>query len=304
MQMPHSPYRASALRAAVNSPLTLSSGGYAFGLAGTQTCRFGNVVAHSGGLPGYGSQMRWLPDYGVGIVALANGTYAGPGRAVTEAFEALAQTGALNPRVPQPGDALLKSKAAVDELVNTWSDQGLAKIAAMNLLLDRSIDRRRKEFETLHETHGACRVESPIVAENAMRGKWTLRCERGQIKVAVTLAPTLPPSIQYLETTSVLPPSAGFETVAASLLRAINQAEPMKETLVSLSAPKDLANQIEAARVYGTCRQGDLISGGPDSGTIRFACDRGNLDLRLTVDSAGLLTGLRIAPAAGETCVP
>ena len=304
MQMPHSPYRSTALRASVTSPLMLSSGGYAFGLAGTQTCRFGSVVAHSGGLPGYGSQMRWLPEYGVGIVALANGTYAGPGRAVTDAFEALAQTGALKPRVAQPSEAILKTKAAVDGLVNEWSNPGLQKMAAMNLFLDRSLERRRKEFETLRETHGACRSESPIEAENALRGKWTLTCERGQLKVAVTLAPTLPPGIQYLETTSILPPSTGFRTVADALLRAIDEAEPLKDSLVSLSAPRDLTAQVEGARAYGACRQGDLMSGGPDSGTLRLACERGNLDLRLTVDGAGLLTALRISPAEGEICVP
>lgn len=304
MQMPYSPYRSTALRATVNSPLSLSSGGYAFGLGSAQTCRFAHSVSHGGGLPGYGSQMRWLPEYGVGIVALANLTYAGPGRAVNDSFEALARTGALNPRVPQPGAELLKAKAAVDGLIGQWSDAGLQKIAAMNLLLDRSLDRRRKEFETLREKHGVCRAESPIEAENALRGRWTLACESGRIKVSITLAPTLPPAIQHLETSSVLPPAPGFTRVADSLLRSINQGERLSESLVSLSAPPDVAGQMEASRAYGSCAPGELISGGGESGTLRLNCERGNLDMRLTVDAAGLLTGLRIAPASGEVCVP
>ena len=304
MQLPHAPYRAAATRANMASPLVLSSGGYAFGLASTQTCRFAQVVSHSGGLPGYGSQMRWLPEYGVGVVALANGTYAGPGRAVNEALEALARTGALHPRVPQPGPDLLKAKAAVDDLIGEWSDASLQKIAAMNLLLDRSLERRRKEFESLREKHGACRAESPIEAENALRGQWTLACERGRIKLEITLAPTLPPSIQYLEASSVLPASPGFTAVSGALLRSINQGEKLSEALVSLSAPQDVAAQLEASRVYGNCTPGDLTSGGSDSGTLRLNCARGKLDLRLTVDAAGLLTALRISPAPGEACVP
>jgi len=304
MQIAHSPYRSTALRTSMTAPLNLSSGGYAFGLASTQNCRFGSIVAHSGGLPGYGSQMRWLPEYGVGIVALANGTYAGPGRAVNESLEALARTGALSPRVPQPGPELVEIKAAVDGLVNGWNDGGLEKIAAMNLLLDRSLDRRRKEFATLREKHGACRAEAEIEAENALRGRWTLACERGQVRLSVTLAPTLPPTVQYLEATSVLPPNAGFNAVAAALVRAINQGEKMSESLVSLSAPADAAAQIEASRVYGSCVAGELVSGGPDSGTLRLNCDKGRLDVRLTVDASGLMTGLRISPAAGEVCVP
>ena len=47
----------------------LNAGGYGYGLGITQTCDFGHIVAHSGGLPGFGSQMRWLPEYGVGIIA-------------------------------------------------------------------------------------------------------------------------------------------------------------------------------------------------------------------------------------------
>lgn len=304
MQTPYSPYRSTALRSSVVAPVALSSGGYAFGLAATQTCRFARVVSHGGGLPGYGSQMRWLPEYGVGIVALANGTYAGPGRAVNEALEALARTGSLNPRVPQPSADLLRTKATVDGLVNRWSDTELQEVAAMNLLLDRSLELRKKEFEALREKHGSCRAVTPIEAENALRGRWTLDCDRGQVKVVITLAPTLPPTVQYLETTTVLAPSAGFNTVATALVRSINEGEPLKESMVSLSAPPDLAAQIQTSRSYGTCAQGDLMSGGPDSGTLRLSCERGNLDVRLTVDAAGLLTGLRISPASSEICVP
>lgn len=304
MQVPYSPYRSTALRATVNSPLSLSSGGYAFGLAASQTCRFAHSVSHGGGLPGYGSQMRWLPEYGVGIVALANGTYASPGRPVNEALEALARTGALNPRVTQPGSELLKTKAAVDGLIAQWSDAGLQKIAAMNLLLDRSLDRRRREFETLREKHGECRATSPIEAENALRGRWTLACERGQVRISVTLAPTLPPTVQYLETSSVLPPAPGLTRVAEAILRSMNEGGRLSESLISLSAPPDVAGQLEASRAYGACVQGDVVSGGGESATFRLKCERGNLDARLTVDAAGLLTGLRISPASGEVCAP
>ncbi|MBK5256873.1 MAG: beta-lactamase family protein [Vicinamibacteria bacterium] len=304
MQSPHSPYRSTALRASLTAPLSLSSGGYAFGLGATQTCRFANVVAHSGGLPGYGSQMRWLPEYGVGVVALANGTYAGPGRAVAEAFEALARTGALKPRVPRPGAELLKAKSAVDHLVNAWSDDGLQKIAAINLLPDRSLEKRRKEFETLRRDHGACRAEGAIEAPNALRGSWTLACDKGEVQVRITLAPTTPPAIQYLETTSILPASAGFLSVAKGILRAINQGEGVNEALLSPSSPADLVAQLESARAYGQCVDAGLTSGGGDSGTRLFTCDRGNLSVRLTVEEEGRLKELRVVPAPGETCVP
>jgi hypothetical protein len=36
--------------------------------------------------------MRWLPDYGVGIIALGNLTYTGWDGVITEALEALSRT--------------------------------------------------------------------------------------------------------------------------------------------------------------------------------------------------------------------
>ncbi len=30
--------------------------------------------------------------------------------------------------------------------------------------------------------------------ENALRGKWTMSCERGKVAAALTLAPTMPPT--------------------------------------------------------------------------------------------------------------
>ena len=62
--------------------------------------RFRQIVAHSGGLPGFGSVMRWLPEYGVGIIAFGNLTYTGWGRVTTTAFDSLVKTGGLQPRQP------------------------------------------------------------------------------------------------------------------------------------------------------------------------------------------------------------
>ena len=47
---------------------------------------------------------------------------------------------------------------------------------------------------------GACTPGSGFDSvENALRGRWTMSCERGKLRVAITLAPTMPPRIQYLD---------------------------------------------------------------------------------------------------------
>jgi CubicO group peptidase (beta-lactamase class C family) len=200
------------------SGVNLNSGGYGYGLRVSQSCTFDHIVAHSGGLPGYGSLMQWLPEYGVGIVAFGNLTYTGWGGVIGNAFELLAKTGGLQPRVPQPSPALVHARAAVSQLILKWDDAKADEIAAMNLFLDQSKDRRRKHVEDLRARVGACRAPSSFdIVENWLRGQWTMKCERGDLRVSVTLAPTMPPRVQYLNV-SQAPPGAG-PAVAAPACR-------------------------------------------------------------------------------------
>ncbi len=178
----------------------LNSGGYGFGLGITQSCAFDHIVAHSGGLPGYGSLMRWLPSYGVGLIAFGNVTYTGWGGVAAEAFDLLAKTGGLQPRMPQPSPTLVASRDAVSRLVMNWDDRQADEMAAMNLFLDRSKDRRQKELADLRAKVGTCTPPAAFDSvENWLRGDWTMKCERGDLRVSLTLAPTMPPKVQFLD---------------------------------------------------------------------------------------------------------
>ena len=199
MQQPWRPSGMRVVRDSSTNATHLTSTSYGYGLSVTQTCDFRAIVAHSGGLPGYGSLMRWLPEYGVGIIAFGNVTYTGWSRVVGEAFDRLARTGGLQPREVRPSPALVTARDDVSKLVLRWDDELAEKIAAENLFLDRSRDRRRKEIEDLRSKVGACSGPDGFdIIENALRGQWTMTCERGKLQVAVTLAPTMPPKVQYL----------------------------------------------------------------------------------------------------------
>ena len=178
----------------------LNAGGYGYGLRVSQTCDFGHVVAHSGGLPGFGSLMQWLPEYGVGIIAMGNRTYTGWAGVVNEALLVLRKAGGLKPRAAQPSAALLKAREEVSRLVSNWDDDLANRVAAVNLFLDRSKERRKSEIAGLKAKVGTCKMpEAFTFVENALRGTWTLSCERGDLGVSITLAPTMPPTVQYLE---------------------------------------------------------------------------------------------------------
>jgi CubicO group peptidase (beta-lactamase class C family) len=203
---------ASVTRTASGAP-NLNTGGYGFGLGISQNCDYAHIVAHSGGLPGYGSLMRWLPEYGVGIVAFGNVTYTGWGGVIANAFELLAKTGGLEKRVPQPSPALITARDAVSSLIIRWDAAQADRVAAMNLFLDRSQDRRQKEIEELKARVGVCSAPSAFEnVENALRGSWLMKCERGDLRVAITLAPTIPPGVQFLEVTAA--PPAGTPPIA------------------------------------------------------------------------------------------
>jgi len=202
---------AAAVRDTVTGTVALSAGGYGYGLGVRQSCLFPVSISHTGGLPGFGSLMRWLPEHGVGIVALGNLTYTGWSGVAEQALRLLDGTGGLVPRQPQPAPVLAERREQVSRLVVRWDDALADSVAAMNLYLDEPKARRRVAIERLRLQAGDdCRPEGPFVVENALRGRWRMRCREGDLRVAITLAPTEPARVQALD----VRPMARDETLA------------------------------------------------------------------------------------------
>lgn len=197
--------RLTAVSRAEGESVKFQAGGYGYGLRAVQTEAFSHISGHSGGLPGSGSLMLWLPEHGVGLVAAGNLTYTRWGPSFDAAFAALAATGGLQPRTPVPSPALLSAQAAVAGLIREWDDERARSIAADNLFKDRSLDHRRRDFAEIRNRHGSCECSpnEPLQVENALRGDWVMRCERGGIRVHITLSPTVPPRIQHLHLESL-----------------------------------------------------------------------------------------------------
>lgn len=206
MQQVQRPRPATAAIAA-DSTVRLNSGGYGYGLGIRQNCDYRTIVSHTGGLPGFGSEMRWLPDEGIGFISMGSLTYTGAGGVIDQAIAALARTGALTRRQPVPSAALLAAKQDVTNLVMQWDDAVADRIAAVNLFLDSDKAHRRALLDRYREQYGACRPSDGFAVENALRGSWTMTCERGALRVAITLAPTMPPKVQYLNVTPL--PASG-----------------------------------------------------------------------------------------------
>src|SRR6185503_14017494 len=101
---------------------SVSTGGYGFGLFVTQDPDLGTFVGHSGGYPGYGSNMTWHPATGLGIVALANLRYAGPSMLVGELLMGLVRDGTVPRRRVRPSAAAERARGIADRLVAHWDD--------------------------------------------------------------------------------------------------------------------------------------------------------------------------------------
>lgn len=299
---------AIAYRAAVDAPLQLGSSSYGFGLGVSQNCRFGHVVGHGGGLPGYGSLMQWLPEHGVGLISMGNVTYAGWGGLFNDAFAALHKTGALERRVARPSPALLAAQRDVTQLVTKWDDALARRITADNLFMDEPAERRQKRYSETVQKHGACGAPEAIRAENALRGEWRVPCERGWLNVGITLAPTTNPLVQSLFVQSVMPPDAAMTKTIDAVLPLFGS--PDKAALTALAAPgtsvDQLTKHLAAAAPWGSCKLRDVLGGdGTGDAIVRFTCERGTLVSFFTLDPATRkLKSLSLVPTRAESCVP
>jgi CubicO group peptidase (beta-lactamase class C family) len=177
----------------------LDAGGYGIGLMITHDLRFGYIVGHPGGLPGFGSHMLWLPDRGVGVAALGNATYAPMGAATLEVLELLDDLGALPPKAPPaPSAGLERAWAGLVRLLTDWDDALADDLFAANVFADEERDLRRGHAASLREQYGPVGA-GELQASSATAGAFDLRGPRGAVRVTLTLTPDVPPRIQTYE---------------------------------------------------------------------------------------------------------
>jgi CubicO group peptidase (beta-lactamase class C family) len=182
-------------------PERVDGGGYGFGMQVIHDQRFGPIAGHSGGLPGYGSNMRWLPGRRTGAVALANSTYA-PMRLLTRRMlEVLDDHGLVPPVVVPVNPDLERAADALLALINDWSDEAADKLFADNVGLDESYERRARKAAEVMDTHGLL-TRQRIEAAYATDATLTATAADGtEVRIWLALSPVTPPRVQEYEIT-------------------------------------------------------------------------------------------------------
>ena len=282
----------------------IAAGGYGFGLFVEDDMRWGRIVGHSGGYPGFGSNMRWQPASGLGVVVLANHRYGPSSLLARELMASLLGSGAVPTRRIRPSSALSGARADIERLIAGWDDDLAARLFAMNVDLDERLDRRREALARIREVHGVLRPDPDLSEESQTPlhvAWWLADVHGGRVRVEIRLSPEAPPLVQAFNVTSVPAPAEALRTRGAALVAVINGERPAVPSEFDLRPDLDRAALDRIVRIVGA-RYAPLVLGPTTAGdgtitaTWRLLGDRGELDLMITLDGdLDQITALTIA---------
>jgi CubicO group peptidase (beta-lactamase class C family) len=199
---------------------------YGFGLFVDEDPAFGRVVSHSGGYPGFGSNMRWHSATGLAVIALGNGTYS-PMHALAElvlralltpsasyhvalAPASAGSAGSAALSAGGPWSQTLAAADSVDKLLRDWDDAAADALFTENVALDRPYQERLGDLALIRARIGAFTVDAgrPAESDTPAHRRWWLAGERGTIAAAIQLNPERSAVRRVQSLTLAIPPAA------------------------------------------------------------------------------------------------
>ncbi|MFN5938459.1 MAG: penicillin acylase family protein [Sphingobacteriales bacterium] len=171
---------------------------YGYGLGIMHDCQNRVYVSHGGGLPGFGSHWRIMPQYGMGIAIFSNRTYAGWGSMTLQTLDTLIALSHLESRKPNRSEILEKRKEQVVKLFPDWKNAAQTEIFAENFFPDNPLDQLKKQSSEHFSRIGTIKNITSVRPLNALRGEFDIIGEKGKITVFFTLSPETDPKIQAM----------------------------------------------------------------------------------------------------------
>ena len=180
----------------LNNKNCAAATGYGYGLGITRDCNGNIYVAHSGGLPGFGSNWMIRPNYNIGIVILSNRTYAPVSRLSLPMLDSLVSLAALQPYQRLPSPILEGRKNQLIAFLPDWKDAEKSEIFAENFFPDYPISMLRQQARELFSKAGNIKTITDVKPENNLRGSFDIIGEKATLRVYFTLSPEHIPTIQ------------------------------------------------------------------------------------------------------------
>lgn len=284
-------------------------GYYGFGLFIDEDPVVGRVVTHSGGYPGFGSNMRWHPATGLGVITLGNATYASmsvlsalvlaavlPRSAATHVALAPARAAACGGPQGAPWPETVAARDAVNGLLRAWDDAAADALFSENVALDSPYQERRRAIELVRERIGSFEPSSarPAESDTPAHCRWWLTGERGTVTAQLLLSPQHPPRVQAL--TLAVPPAAGsaLGQVLQSLVAWMNGGAGSWPATVAVAPGADaglIARRLTMAAVW---------TGHASIGAYRTGDGTASVGAELAGEHATVVLTLFINPATGE----
>jgi CubicO group peptidase (beta-lactamase class C family) len=170
---------------------------YGLGLAASADEVLGSYLQHRGGLPGYGSDVLFSPDVGVGLFGFANLTYAPVHEANWTAAATLQAAGLWRPRLLPASPELQAAMAAVVDGIRAGGLHLAKASLADNLLLDTPAEVFAAQLADVQAIVGLS-PRAVLEPRHRLAGRFTLYGETGQVSGELSLRPGAPHSIQTL----------------------------------------------------------------------------------------------------------
>lgn len=171
--------------------------GYGYGLSWFCDADNRVFVGHSGGLPGFGCNWLILPEYGLGVVLLANLTYAPAPQVNFTVLDRLIVKSQLKPLQQAPSKFLQEGQSFLLQNLPNW--EKTKTHFAPNFFLDLPVEIWKKETRISFAKIGNVLCVDPVVPETQLRGHFLIKGEKGDLKITFGLTPENPPQIQHCE---------------------------------------------------------------------------------------------------------
>jgi len=291
---------------------------YGFGLFVEDHPAYGRIVSHSGGYPGFGSNMRWHPASGTGVVALGNSTYAGMQMLATRLLDAVLRhreppaSGygvALSPASQHgagPWPETLAAREAVSALLRSWDDTQASRLFSPNVAQDAPFDERREVIALIRERIGDFGDDAGSEHgrhpefDTPAHCRWWLAGERGVVQAQIQLNPERPPRVQSL--TLAVPPAPGspLASTLEALLAWLNGSDGSAGTDRYWPDSIPLADTIDAGLLARRLRIAAVWAGPARLGAYRAGDGAASVAVELIGEHATLTLTLTVDPASGH----